>query len=98
VISEPSEVGGADGSMLRVVPRRGECRYGSDCFVASFTIDGFAIQPEEFICEFSSGRRYVFRFSSAGADPACSTLDVPDSIVVEVGELRSEPVTISAAG
>ncbi len=97
-ISEPTTVIGDDGQSLTVTPRRGECRYGPDCFVVSFTIDGFARQPQEFVCEFSSGARYVFRFSSAGVDPACSTLDVPDSIVVEVDGLRSEPVTISGGG
>jgi hypothetical protein len=94
-ISGPTTATGANGETLTVTPRQGPCRYGPDCFVASFTIAGFATQPDEFVCEFSSGARYVFRFSSAGADPACSTLDVPDSIVVEVGGLRTEPVTIS---
>jgi hypothetical protein len=95
VISGPTTATGAKGETLTVTPRQGECRYGPECFIASFTIAGFATQPEEFVCEFSSGARYVFRFSSAGADPACSTLDVPDSIVVEVGGLRTDPVTIS---
>ncbi|NNE11695.1 MAG: hypothetical protein HKN41_05550 [Ilumatobacter sp.] len=93
-ISEPVTVTGSNGEQLTVTPRQGPCRYGPECFVASFRIDGFSYQPQEFVCEFSSGARYVFRFSSAGADPACSTLDVPDSIVVIVGALRSDPVTI----
>ena len=59
-----------------------------------FTIDGWAKQPPSWVCEFSSGARYVFRFSSGGADPACSSADVPDSIVVEIEGLRSDPITI----
>ena len=86
---------GPNGETLTVTPRVGPCRYGPECFVASFTIDGFETRPVEFVCEFSSGARYVFRVAEIGADPACSTLDVPDSIVVEVGGLRSEPLTIS---
>jgi hypothetical protein len=93
-IGAPTTATGANGETLTVTPRHGECRLGPECFIASFTIAGFATQPEEFVCEFSSGARYVFRFSSAGADPACSTLDVPDSIVVEVDGLRTDPVTI----
>ena len=86
---------GAAGQRLTVTPRRGPCGTAPDCLVVSFTIDGFTTQPETFVCEFASGRRYEFRFSGDGVERACATNDVPDSIVVEVGGLRSDPVTNS---
>ena len=76
-----------------MTPRHGPCDSGPDCLVVAFTIDGFPTQPQTFVCEFASGVRYEFRFSGDGVEQACATSDVPDSIVVEVGGLRSEPVT-----
>lgn len=93
-ISEPTTATGANGETLVVTPRRDACRYGPDCLVVSFAIEGFAAQPQGFVCEFSSGARYLFRFSADGVSTACSTRDVPDSIVVEVEGVRSEPITI----
>lgn len=89
----PATQVGPDGQRLTVTPRRGPCGAAPDCLVVSFTIDGFASRPETFVCEFASGRRFEFRFSGDGVDRACATNDVPDSIVVEVGGLRSDPVT-----
>ena len=91
-----STVTGSDGESLTVTPRREACRFGPDCLVVAFTIDGFDIQPERFVCEFASGNRFEFRFETTSVDPACSTTDNPGSIIVEVGELRSDPVTIDA--
>jgi hypothetical protein len=86
---------GADGQRLTVTPRRGPCGSGPDCLVVAFTIDGFATQPQTFVCEFASGRRYEFRFSGDGVEQACATNDIPDAIVVEVGGLRSDAITNS---
>jgi hypothetical protein len=94
-VSEPTTVVDDAGRSLTVTPRRDACSSGPDCLVVAFTIDGFAQQPDEFVCEFSSGSRYASRFSQPSVDPACSTLDIPDSIVVEVDGLRSEPATIT---
>jgi len=46
------------------------------------------------VCEFSSGARYAFKFEKGGADPACSTVDVPDSIVIDIHGLRTDPITV----
>ena len=93
VSTEPISATGPEGQRLTVTPRRGPCGTAPDCLVVSFRIDGFTTEPETFVCEFASGRRYEFRFSGDGVDRACATNDVPDSIVVEVGGLRSDPVT-----
>jgi hypothetical protein len=85
-------VRGDDGETLTVTARRDACRGGSDCLVVAFVIDGFASRPSQFVCEFASGARFTFRFSGEEVDPACSTGDRPDSIVVEVGGLRSPAI------
>ena len=95
VISEATTVVGADGQSITATPRRDSCSSGPDCLVVKFTIDGWATQPTRWVCEFSSGARYQFKFSSGGVDPACSTVDIPDSIVIEIEGLRTEPITIS---
>lgn len=94
-ISGPTTVTGSDGRSLTVTPRLDGCSVGSECLVVAFDIAGFATQPQTFVCEFASGGRYEFRFDTERVSTACSTSDVPDSIVVEVGGLRSDPVTIS---
>ncbi len=81
---------------MTVTPRRDNCRDGPDCLVVSFTIDGFSPRPSEFVCEFSSGARFTFRIAGDAVDPACWTRDVPDSIVIEVAGLRSDPIPTAA--
>ncbi len=94
-ISAPTSATDADGRRLTVTPRIDACSSGPECLVVAFAIEGFATQPTTFVCEFASGNRYEFRFGSDRVDPACSTGDTPDSIVVEVDGLRSEPITIA---
>lgn len=98
VISEGNTVVGADGQSITVTPRRDSCSSGPVCLVVKFTIDGWPRQPTRWVCEFSSGARYTFKFSSGGVDPACSTVDVPDSVVIEIEGLRTEPITITRPG
>ena len=78
-----------------MTPRIDACRGEPECLVVAFEIDGFPSQPTTFVCEFASGNRYQFRFGSDRVETACSTGDTPDSIVVEVDGLRSEPIPIS---
>lgn len=92
---DPVTVTAADGRSLTVTPRLDSCSGGDECLVVAFTIEGFATRPRIFVCEFASGNRYEFRFDSDRVGTACSTGDVPDSIVVEVDGLRSDPITIA---
>jgi hypothetical protein len=97
LVEEQVIVGGF-GETLRVIPRRDSCSRGSDCLVVSFAIEGWGTaHPREFVCEFSSGARFRFRFTRDEVDAACSTGDRPDTIVVEVGSLRSDPIPNPAA-
>ena len=82
---------GDAGQSITATPYRGPCSSGPDCLVVGFTIDGWATHPMGWVCEFSSGARYAFEFEEDGADPACSTVDVPDSIVIDIDGLRDRP-------
>lgn len=81
-----------DGRRVRVEARVENCRFGADCVIASFTLDGF--DPSgEYVCEFGDGSRFTFRYVGEGADDACSTGGPNPSITIEVDGVRSATVT-----
>ena len=76
---------------------RGEmrpCRYGADCLVASFSIDGFDEHPGRFTCIYPNSQR-DFSFNDNDVEEACLTADEGDTITIEIDGIRS--ATISEA-
>ena len=78
---------------MTITGRIGECRFGSECLIASFEIDGFAGRPQEFVCEFEDGNRFTFRFDSGGVVDACATGTATAAITIEVEGVRSRTIT-----
>jgi hypothetical protein len=76
--------------VVSIIGRVGPCKFGNECLIAGFTIERFAVQPTGYVCEFSDGSRYMFRFDSGGVEYACATGDPTDSITIEVAGVRSE--------
>jgi hypothetical protein len=76
--------------VVNIIGRVGPCRFGRDCLIAGFTIERFAVQPTRYVCEFSDGSRYTFRFDNNGAEYACATGSPNDSITIEVDGIRSQ--------
>ncbi len=79
----------------RQVRIRGEmkpCRFGANCLVAGFTIEGFDVHPGRFVCIYPNSRS-DFSFNNDGVDDACITADQGDTITIEVDGVRS--LTIS---
>lgn len=70
-----------------------DCRFGSDCLVVGFSIDGFDAPPAEYVCEFADGERVTFGFAGDGAETACSARSAAPSITIEVAGVRSNTVT-----
>jgi hypothetical protein len=68
----------------------GACRFGPECLIVGFTIERFDVQPTQYVCEFSDGSRYTFRFDNNGAEYACATGSPNDSITIEVDGIRSQ--------
>lgn len=68
------------------------CRFGPNCLVASFTIDGFDEHPGRFVCIYSNSRN-DFGFSNDGVDDACFTADIGDTITIEVDGVRSATIS-----
>lgn len=87
--------GTTPGDDARVIAsaRIGECRFGDQCLIAGFTIEGFDPRPSEYVCEFEDGSRFSFRFDSDGVETACSTGTETAAITIEVGGIRSNTVT-----
>jgi len=76
---------------------RGEmrpCRYGADCLVASFSIDGFDEHPGRFTCIYPNSQS-DFSFNDNDVEEACLTADEGDTITIEIDGIRS--ATISEA-
>lgn len=80
----------AVGRVVSVTGTSGECRFGSDCLIASFTLVGFAAEGD-YVCEFGDGSRFAFRYVGDAATDACATSGL--SITIEVDGLRSETLT-----
>lgn len=77
---------------------RGEmkpCRFGANCLVASFTIDGFDEHPGSFVCIYPNSSTEL-SFGSDGVDDACVTADEGDTITIEVGGVRSATISETA--
>jgi hypothetical protein len=79
--------------VVNLTASEGPCRYGNNCLLAGFTIQGFAQQPQSFVCEFGDGSRYTFKFDSGGVTQACATGAANASITIEVAGVRSQTVT-----
>lgn len=93
VITVPSTSLASGDARVFASASLGGCRFGTDCLVVSFIIDGFAVRPQEYICEFDDGSRFTFRFDSTGVDEACASGSVNAAITVEVGGVRSATLT-----
>lgn len=89
--AEPSSEGAA--RVVAVSARVEPCRFGDDCLVVGFVLDGFTNSPQEYVCEFEDGSRFTFRFDSDGVDTACATGAAAAAITVEVDGVRSVTVT-----
>ncbi|MEJ7799600.1 MAG: hypothetical protein WKF60_03720 [Ilumatobacter sp.] len=68
------------------------CRYGANCLVASFSIDGFDEHPGRFICIYPNSQR-DFTFNDDEVEEACLTADDGDTITIEVDGLRSATIS-----
>lgn len=68
------------------------CRFGANCLVAGFTIDGFDEHPRRFVCIYPNSRS-DFSFNNNGVEEACITADAGDTITIEVDGVSS--LTIS---
>lgn len=69
-----------------------DCRFGADCLIAGFELDGFP-STGEYICEFDDGSRFTFRYIGDGGDDACATSGSSPSITIEVDGVRSATIT-----
>ena len=69
-----------------------DCRFGSDCLIASFSAVGFPTEGD-YVCEFEDGTRFTFRYAGGGALDACSTAGASPSITIEVDGVRSATIT-----
>ena len=78
---------------MLVDARLGPCRFADECLIVGFRIDGFATNPQEYVCEFEDGSRFVFSFDSGGVDEACATGSTDAAITVEIEGVRSATVT-----
>jgi len=68
------------------------CRYGSNCLVASFTIEGFDPHPGAFACIYPNSTTN-FGFGDDDVIDACLTGDEGDTITVEVDGVRSATIS-----
>jgi hypothetical protein len=76
--------------VVNIIGTVGPCRFGPECLIAGFTIERFPTQPTRYVCEFSNGARYTFRFGSDGVEYACATGNPNGSITIEVDGVRSQ--------
>lgn len=68
------------------------CRYGANCLVASFTIEGFDEHPGRFTCIYPNSRS-DFGFNDDDVDEACLTADEGDTITIEIDGIRSATIS-----
>ena len=91
--SEAPDTVPAAGPRVAAEGRLGPCRFGDDCLIVGFTIEGFSTSPQEYVCEFEDGSRFTFRFDSGGVADACATGTADAAITVEIDGVRSVTVT-----
>jgi hypothetical protein len=84
-----------DGRTVTISGRVEDCRFGAQCVIASFTLEGFP-PTGEYVCEFDDGTRFTFRYVDAGADDACAISGPSPSITIEVDGVRSATITREA--
>lgn len=81
------------GRQVIAAARAEPCRFGDDCLVVGFRLDGFPNPPGEYVCEFDDGSRFTFVFDSQGVETACATGRAGAAITVVVDGVRSATVT-----
>ena len=69
-----------------------ECRFGANCLVASFAIEGFDTHPGRFVCVYPNSRR-DFTFNGDRVDDACVTADPGDTLAIEVAGVTSATIS-----
>ena len=82
-----------EGPRVLITAMIGDCRFGTDCLIAGFTVAGFETAPSQYVCEFADGSRIEFRFGGDGVDTACATGSADAAITIDVEGVRSETVT-----
>lgn len=87
-----TEPAGPAEPTVHIVGEMKPCRFGDDCLVASFTIEGFDEPSGRFTCIYPNSTR-EFSFQDDGKDDACLTADEGDTITIEVDGVRSATVS-----
>ena len=93
--TQPTTTTVASGAQVRISGEMRPCRYGANCLVAGFTIDGFDEHPGRFTCIYPNSRR-EFSFNNDGVDEACLTADAGDTITIEIDGIRSATISEEA--
>jgi hypothetical protein len=85
-------VNDSDDRTIEVQGRVGDCRFGADCVIVSFSAAGF---PDEgdYVCEFADGSRVTFRYAGGGAIDACAASGESPSVTIEIDGVRSATIT-----
>lgn len=82
----------ASGPQVLIKGEMKPCRFGENCLVAGFTIDGFDEHPGRFVCIYPNSQS-EFTFNNDGVDEACLTGDDGDTITIEIGGVRSATIS-----
>jgi len=82
----------APGKRVIISGEMKPCRFGANCLVASFTIEGFDEHPGRFVCIYPNSRS-DFSFNDGDVDDACVTADAGDTIIIEVDGVRSSTIS-----
>ena len=80
------------GPTVNITGEMKPCRYGDNCLVASFTIEGFDRASGRFTCIYPNSSR-DFTFQDDGKADACLTADPGDTITIEVDGVRSATIS-----
>ena len=68
------------------------CRFGDNCLVAGFVIEGFDPHPGRFLCIYPNSQS-DFSFNDNDVEEACLTGDAGDTITIEVDGVRSATIS-----
>ena len=82
----------AAGPQVQIRGEMKPCRYGDNCLVASFTIDGFDEHPGRFTCIYPNSQSQ-FSFNDDAVDEACLTADDGDTITIEIDGVQSATIS-----